>query len=103
MLLDRGALVPEGSVYRPTGTIESLEVPETLHALIAARLDGLPTEERRLLQDGAVLGKTFTRGALTALSATSEDDLGSLLGSLVRKEGLCAQAHPRSPETAQYG
>ncbi|HEV8099819.1 MAG TPA: adenylate/guanylate cyclase domain-containing protein, partial [Gaiellaceae bacterium] len=41
MLLDRGALVQEGPVYRPTGTIESLEVPETLHALIAARLDGL--------------------------------------------------------------
>ena len=41
MLLDRGALVQEGSVYRPVGTIESLEVPETLHALIAARLDGL--------------------------------------------------------------
>ena len=42
MLLDRGALVQDGPVYRPTGTIESLEVPETLHALIAARLDGLP-------------------------------------------------------------
>ena len=39
--------------YRPTGAIEALEVPETLHALIAARLDGLSAEERRLLQDGA--------------------------------------------------
>ena len=38
----------------------ALEVPETLHALIAARLDGLGAEERRLLQDAAVLGKTFT-------------------------------------------
>ena len=51
MLLDRGALVQEGAVYRPTGTIESLEVPETLHALIAARLDGLPPAERRVVQD----------------------------------------------------
>ena len=47
MLLDRGALVREGSVYRPTGRVETLEVPETLHALIAARLDGLrPTSGR---------------------------------------------------------
>ena len=43
-------------------------MPETLHALIAARLDGLPPEERRLLQDAAVLGKTFTPSALAALA-----------------------------------
>ena len=61
MLLDRGLLVQEGSAYRVTGPVEALEVPETLHALIAARLDGLSAEERRLLQDAAVLGKTFTR------------------------------------------
>src|SRR5207247_2259586 len=59
MLLDRGLLVEEGASYKPAGPIETLEVPETLHALIAARLDGLTREERQLLQDGAVLGKTF--------------------------------------------
>ena len=42
MLLDRGLLVQEGSIYRPTGEIPSLEVPETLHGLVASRLDGLP-------------------------------------------------------------
>src|SRR5207244_10024787 len=68
MLLDRGLLVQEGAAYRLTGTVEALEVPETLHALIAARLDGLSAEERRLLQDAAVLGKTFTRDALAALA-----------------------------------
>ncbi len=41
MLLDRGLLVQDGSAYRLTGPVEALEVPETLHALIAARLDGL--------------------------------------------------------------
>ena len=35
MLLDRGLLVQEGSIYRPTGEIPSLEVPETLHGLVA--------------------------------------------------------------------
>src|SRR5919201_193508 len=38
MLIDRGLLTLEGSAYRPTGPIGALEVPETLHALIAARL-----------------------------------------------------------------
>jgi len=48
MLLDRGLLVPQGSAYLAAGPIETLEVPETLHALIAARLDGLTADERRL-------------------------------------------------------
>jgi class 3 adenylate cyclase/tetratricopeptide (TPR) repeat protein len=103
MLLDRGVLVQEGAVYRPTGTIESLEVPETLHALIAARLDGLSPEERGVIQDAAVIGKTFTKAALAALRGTSEPDLDPLLSSLVRKEVLTLQADPRSPERGQYG
>ena len=64
MLLDRGLLVQQGSAYELAGPVEALEVPETLHALIAARLDGLDPDERRLLEDGAVLGKTFTREAV---------------------------------------
>jgi class 3 adenylate cyclase/tetratricopeptide (TPR) repeat protein len=103
MLLDRGALVQDGPTYRPTGEIESLEVPETLHALIAARLDGLPAEERRLLQDGAVLGKTFTREALVAVGGSNGPHLDDALAALVRKEILGVQADPRSPEHGQYG
>src|SRR5207247_6856062 len=72
MLLDRGALIQEDAVYRPTATIETLEVPETLHALIAARLDGLSPEERRVLQDGAVRGKTFTEEALASVPGPPE-------------------------------
>jgi tetratricopeptide (TPR) repeat protein len=103
MLLDRGLLVQEDSVYRLTGVIEELEVPETLQALIAARLDGLTAEERRLLQDGAVLGKTFTRQGLVALSGVADEQLEALLASLVRKEVLGVQSDPRSPERGQYG
>jgi tetratricopeptide (TPR) repeat protein len=103
MLLDRGLLVQEGAVYRPVGPIDTLEVPETLQALIAARLDGLSPEERRLLQDGAVFGKTFTREALAAISGVEEAELEPLLTGLVRKEVLSIQADPRSPEHGQYG
>jgi predicted ATPase/class 3 adenylate cyclase len=102
MLLDQGLLVQDGSSYRLTAPLTSLEVPETLHALIAARLDGLPAAERRLLQDAAVLGKTFTMDALAALSAEA-NDLNSLVGALARKEVLGVQADPRSPEHGQYG
>ena len=103
MLLDRELLRQEGNVYRPTGPIETLEVPETLHALIAARLDGLTPEERRIVQDGAVLGKTFFKEGLARISGLPEPTVEDLLSSLVRKEVLSVQADPRSPERGQYG
>jgi tetratricopeptide (TPR) repeat protein len=103
MLLDRGLLEREGDLYQPTGEIAKLDVPETLHALVAARLDGLSQDERRSVQDAAVLGKTFTRQALSAVSGLGDPELEPLLVSLVRKEILGVHADPRSPERGQYG
>jgi predicted ATPase/class 3 adenylate cyclase len=102
MLLDRELLARENGVYRPTGPVESLDVPESLQGLVAARLDGLSADERRLLQDGAVLGKSFTIGGLAALAGVPETELQPLVSSLVRKELLSIQADPRSPELGQY-
>lgn len=103
MLLDRGLLAREGSTYRPTGPIEILDIPESLHALIAARLDGLPQLERRLLADASVLGKTFTQRGLQALTDMSRHELEPILRSLLDKELLFVQSDPRSPERGQYG
>jgi tetratricopeptide (TPR) repeat protein len=103
MLLDRQLLVREGSVYRLSGPVEDLEVPETLHALIAARLDGLTPAERRLIQEASVLGKTCTPAALAAVSGLSEREIEPVLAALVAKEVLTVQADPRSPERGQYG
>jgi class 3 adenylate cyclase/tetratricopeptide (TPR) repeat protein len=103
MLLDRGVLVEEESAYRVRGDIGELDVPETLHALVAARLDGLSSEGRRLLQDAAVIGKTFTAAALAAVSGLGEGEVEPLLTALVRKEVLGRQSDPRSPEHGQYG
>jgi class 3 adenylate cyclase/tetratricopeptide (TPR) repeat protein len=102
MLLDRGLVVEDGSAYMVVGEVDTLEVPETLHALIAARLDGLSADERRLLSDASVLGKTFTPRALTALSGLEAERLEELLTALVRREVLGIQSDPRSPEQGQY-
>jgi len=103
MLLDRGLLAPDGDGFAVTGEIGQLEVPETLHALIAARIDDLTPEERAVVQDGSVLGKTFTLAGLTALSGRAPEELEPLLRQLVRKEVLSVEADPRSPERGQYG
>ena len=103
MLLDRGVLVEEASAYRVQDEIGELEVPETLHALVAARLDGLTPEERKLIQDAAVLGKTFSPIALSAVTGLDRAELEPLVTGLARKEVLGQQTDPRSPEHGQYG
>jgi class 3 adenylate cyclase/tetratricopeptide (TPR) repeat protein len=103
MLLDRGLLRQDRDGYVATGEVGSLEVPETLHALIAARLDDLDATERRVIEDAAVLGKTFTRAGLAALTGIAEEELGAVLASLVRKDLLTVQSDPRSPERGNYG
>ncbi len=102
MLIDRGLLVRAGASYEPTGPIGALDIPETLQALIAARLDGLSPQERRLLQEAAVVGKTFSKESLAALLGETPETLEELLSSLVRKEVISLQTDPRSPDRGQY-
>jgi predicted ATPase/class 3 adenylate cyclase len=103
MLLDRGLLERVDGGYRVTGDLGDLDVPETLHALIAARLDGLEPEERRLLQNAAVLGKTFAPRGLATIGGVDEATLTPALTALQRKEMLALDTDPRSPERGQYG
>ena len=103
MLLDRGLLTREGDAFVAHGEITSLDVPETLHALIAARLDGLDPGERRALEAAAVLGKTFTSRGLAAVAGLEAAEIDASLDALVRKEVLVLDADPRSPERGHYG
>ena len=103
MLIDRGLLVRDGSSYQPAGPIGELDIPETLHALIAARLDGLSPGERGLLQEAAVIGKSFSRASLLALTDLDAEALDELLASLVRKEVLSVQTDPLSSERGHFG
>ncbi len=102
MLQDRGMLVQEGPRYKVTGDVSDLDVPETLQALVASRLDGLSSGERQLLQDASVLGQSFSAAAAAALSGRPESDVVSVLDALVAKQVLGRDDDPRSPERGQY-
>jgi predicted ATPase len=60
-------------------------LPTTIRGILAARLDALPAEERALLLDAAVIGKTFWRGALERIAGET-DGLSGLLGTLERRD-----------------
>src|SRR6202020_3356474 len=76
-LIDRDIVQPVEGVYRLTGDIGELAVPDSLHALLAARLDALDPEVRRLIADAAVLGTTFPAEALIAVSGRDEPSVRS--------------------------
>jgi DNA-binding SARP family transcriptional activator len=62
------------------------ELPESIHGIIAARLDLLADAEKRLLQDAAVVGKDFWVGALEAIAGVSRHRADELLRALGRRE-----------------
>ncbi len=102
MLLDRGLLEQEGSRYRVTGDVGELDVPETLHALAAARLDGLTPTERAVLQDGSVFGQSFTPAGVAALSDLDPDSVTLILDGLVAKQIVGFNDDRLSSERGQY-
>jgi class 3 adenylate cyclase/tetratricopeptide (TPR) repeat protein len=102
MLLDRGLLSQEGSRYVLTGDVGELDVPETLHALAAARLDGLTARERAVLQDASVYGQSFTPAGVAALGNESQENVQRMLDTLVSKQVLGFDDNPRSAERGQY-
>ena len=79
---------------------EAVEVPPTIKALLAARLDQLDPAERAVLGSGSVEGRTFHRGAVAAL-ADGGSAVDQRLVSLVRKE-LVRPDRPQFPEEDAY-
>jgi predicted ATPase len=68
------------------GQTEDLRLPETIQGLIAARIDGLPPDEKTLLQNAAVLGKVFWLGAARELARLEKRAAEEQLHALERKE-----------------
>jgi class 3 adenylate cyclase/tetratricopeptide (TPR) repeat protein len=67
------------------GSVDALALPENVQGIIAARLDALPEDEKRVLQDAAVLGKVFWSGGVASLTGFAGDKLSDSLHGLVRK------------------
>ena len=90
--------------------IERLEVPATVQAVLAARIDRLPEREKRLLQVASVIGKDFPEPLLAEVAELPADELKAALAALRRAEFIHEQAlypvaeyafkHPLTQEVA---
>jgi class 3 adenylate cyclase/tetratricopeptide (TPR) repeat protein len=76
---------PRGS-YRVARTFSGSDVPPTLQAVLAARIDALPTAEKRLLQEAAVIGQDVPFSLLRSICGLTEEVLRRRLGNLQTAE-----------------
>ncbi|MBI3326490.1 MAG: AAA family ATPase [Nitrospinae bacterium] len=87
-LMETQALVGQRGAYRLTKTLSTIQVPSSVQAVLAARIDRLPPQEKRLLQLAAVIGKDMPLALLEAIADLPEDDLRRGLGHLQGAEFL---------------
>jgi class 3 adenylate cyclase/tetratricopeptide (TPR) repeat protein len=103
MLLGQAVLTQSiDGTFEITGDLTDLAVPESVSAVIGARLDRLAEADRSLLQDAAVMGHSFSLEGLAFLTDQSIEALESQLAALVRHELLEIVRDPRSPTRGQY-
>lgn len=91
MLLDVGALVGNGSI-KLTKTFDELNIPLTVEAILASRIERLPLEEKELLQTMAVIGREFAFSVLKSVVAKSDDELARMLADLQMRGFICEPA-----------
>jgi class 3 adenylate cyclase/predicted ATPase len=90
VLFDEGALARNGTI-RLTKSLNDLKIPPTVQAILTARIDRLPPDEKDLLQTLAVLGKEFTLRHLKATVARSDSELERMLADLQMAEFIYEQ------------
>ena len=87
-LVETGVLVGEPGAYRLAQALPTIQVPATVHAVLAARIDRLPPEDKRLLQTTAVIGTDVPFALLEAIADLPEEALHRGLAHLQAAEFL---------------
>jgi len=102
-LIETQALAGTGGAYRLTCGLDKIAVPATVEAVLAARIDRLPSEEKRLLQTAAVVGKDVPYPVLCAVSEFAEAEVQQGLAHLQAAEFLYeAQLFPNPEYTFKH-
>jgi class 3 adenylate cyclase/tetratricopeptide (TPR) repeat protein len=101
LLVDRGLLRRDGGGWLLSGGLPREMLPAGVHAVLAARIDGLDPAAKSALRDASVIGTRFTIDMLRALEPTvSEDSIAASLRELIAR-GIVRRADD-SDETRTY-
>jgi class 3 adenylate cyclase/tetratricopeptide (TPR) repeat protein len=87
MLIDEGRLLHGDGRWEVVGDLSQLDVPPTIQALLAARIDLLDSGERAVIEPASVIGQSFARAAVTDLAPEPiQAQIDEPLGALIRKQ-----------------
>jgi class 3 adenylate cyclase/tetratricopeptide (TPR) repeat protein len=91
-LIDDGSLVREGDRWRATSAIGKVEIPDTVQAVLASRIDMLDPADKEVLQSAAVVGRVFWVGPVANLTGSAIRDLDDALRRLQDRELVVSRA-----------
>jgi class 3 adenylate cyclase/tetratricopeptide (TPR) repeat protein len=110
-LIESGVLAGARRAYQLTRPLDEIQIPASVQALLAARIDRLGEREKQVLQRAAVIGKEFTRTLLARVAELDDEELDAALQALVQAEFVYEQAlfpeleyafkHPLTQEVSQ--
>jgi class 3 adenylate cyclase/tetratricopeptide (TPR) repeat protein len=89
-LIERGALIRDGPL-RLTRPASQIQIPPTVHDILASRIDALQPPEKGLIQTLAVIGKDFPLNLVRHITASLDDRLASMLKDLQAAEFIYEQ------------
>jgi class 3 adenylate cyclase/tetratricopeptide (TPR) repeat protein len=89
-LFEQGALLRDGSI-KLAKSLSTIQIPSTVQAVLASRIDRLSPEQKDLLQTLAVIGKEFPLSLVRGVSGKADDELERLLSELQIAEFICEQ------------
>ena len=91
MLLDEGTLVGNGSI-KITKPVSEINIPSTVDAILASRIERLPLDEKEVLQTIAAIGREFALSILKGVVAKPDDELERMLADLHSREFINEQS-----------
>jgi class 3 adenylate cyclase/tetratricopeptide (TPR) repeat protein len=100
MLIDEGRVERVDERWQATASVAEVRVPESIHALLAARLDGLAADDRLAMQIAAVVGERFGASELGALAPGL--DVGAAVASLRRAGLVLEDRETREPDRYRF-
>jgi class 3 adenylate cyclase/tetratricopeptide (TPR) repeat protein len=90
-LIDEGVIRRDGGCWRSVEGADDFEIPDTVQAVLAARLDRLTPTEKRAIQCAAVVGREFWLGSVAALGGRSPEEAADILARLADRDLIRAR------------
>jgi class 3 adenylate cyclase/tetratricopeptide (TPR) repeat protein len=102
-LIDEGCIVRSGDRWKAAEKISKVQIPDTVQAVLAARIDLLSTAEKRALQCAAVVGRVFWSGSVASLLEVSHTQATALLDRLEDRDLILSRLGTALEGEQEYG